>query len=103
VIESDIQNAIRLYLTSIGIISFRVNVIGSYTKDGRYVPPSLPEGFSDIFSVMPNGRALFIEVKSRTGKLSLKQQNFLDRMSNHGALAFVARSVEDVKKYLGGD
>ena len=94
--EQDLQNSIRLYLSRHGIVSFRTNVIASYTQDGRYVPSSLPKGFSDLFCVLPTGRAMFIEVKTKTGKATPAQISFLERMREQGAIAIIARSVEDV-------
>lgn len=96
--EHDVQNNIRLELSKHGVKCFRMNVMGSYTQDGRYVPPCVPRGFSDLFGVI-NGRAFFIEVKSpngRTEKKHLEEQTaFLKQMSDAGALTGFASSVEE--------
>lgn len=57
------------------------------------------KGVSDIIGIF-RGRPLFIEVKSKTGRLSEDQKTFLERVGQEGAIAFVARSVEDVERVL---
>ena len=74
--------------------AFRLNVIGSYTKDGRYVPSSLPRGMSDILFIR-NGRAFFLEVKTASGKASPEQLAFIADMQSIGTVAGVVRSVDD--------
>jgi hypothetical protein len=54
----------------------------------------------DIVGVLPGGKALYIEVKTATGRLSPHQEKFLSILENAGAVAFVARSVEDVMQRL---
>lgn len=124
--EHDIQNSIRAGVADIALI-FRANV-GSFTIiDGRkqdacavapeaahgraategnrrHFDTGLPKGFSDLFGFrIPDGRAFFIEVKSPTGKVRPEQQNFIERMRSNGALAGVARSVEDARKIIMED
>lgn len=56
----------------------------------------LPEGFSDLFGVrVSDGKAVFIEVKTASGKTSSAQKNFLQKMRAYGAVAGVCRSVKD--------
>jgi len=42
----------------------------------------------------------FIEVKSKTGRLSEHQKIFIDKCNSLGVKAFVARSVQDVVEQL---
>lgn len=53
------------------------------------------KGTSDIIGIFC-GLMICIEVKSRKGRLSPEQSLFLEAMSNLGACAFVARSLDDV-------
>ena len=46
-------------------------------------------------------RFLAIEVKTKTGKVSLDQAKFLKLVNESGGLGFVARSVDDVIDTLG--
>lgn len=54
------------------------------------------KGVPDILGVLPDGRALLIEVKAARGRVSPHQEKFIQAARATGALAFVARSVEDV-------
>ena len=53
-------------------------------------------GVSDILGVY-RGRPIAIEVKSKVGVVSDYQKNFIQRFTQAGGIAIVARSVEDVK------
>lgn len=116
--EHDIQSQIRIDFSKHipdGLL-FRTNVgqawTGSRTKrnsdgsltiyDPRPFLIGLPNGFSDLFGVLPGGRALFLEIKAPKGKPSEAQTNFLTQVSKTGALAGVARSYEDVIKIISG-
>lgn len=117
--EHDIQNLIRLDFSRQiphGLL-FRTNVGQAWTGskvihnkqartltiyDPRPFNTGLPDGFSDLFGVLPGGRALFIEVKSLKGKPSEAQENFLNTVSMRGATAGVARSFADVLKIING-
>jgi len=79
---------------------FRLNVIASYTKDGRYIPPSLPKGTSDILFIK-NGMAYFLEVKTDTGKASREQLEFISDMKRFGAVAGIVRSIDEAYKITG--
>ena len=71
------------------------------TYDGRHFNTGLPKGFSDLFGFrIPDGRAFFIEVKAPTGRVRPEQQNFIEQMRSNGALAGVARSVEEARKII---
>jgi predicted NUDIX family NTP pyrophosphohydrolase len=55
-----------------------------------------PKGSPDIHGYLNDGRALFVEVKRPSGRVSGDQKAFIERAVAHGAVAFVARSVDDV-------
>jgi hypothetical protein len=57
-------------------------------------------GVSDVLGVLPGGRFLAIECKGPTGRPSPEQVEFIERVRAAGGVAFVARSLEDVKKGL---
>lgn len=101
--ETDIQNQIRVALSPYCII-FRMNVGLCYTKDGRPMRTGVPVGFSDLFGHRKSdGRAVYIEVKTPSGKVSPAQIRFLECMAANGAIAGVCRSVEDALRLVGGD
>lgn len=105
--EHAIQNSIRaavrdcvLFRTNAGDFwqgtvvysrEFRQNVLINLRK-----VEGLPEGYSDLSGVRTtDGKAVFIEVKKKNGRLSKKQDNFIKRMRSYGAVAGVCRSAED--------
>ncbi len=100
--EHRIQNEIRLVLAEKCVI-FRGNVGTGCTKDGRYFSMGLPKGFSDLFGFRKSdGKAVFIEVKTPTGRLSTEQKKFLDTMRKYGVIAGVCRSKEEALNLING-
>lgn len=98
--EHDVQNSIRTGVSDIAVL-FRANVGKGKTVDGRYFDTGLPKGFSDLFGFRKeDGRAVFIEVKTETGRASPEQINFIRKMQLYGALAGIARSVEDARNII---
>lgn len=73
---------------------------GTFQVGERYVRANTARGMSDIAGVLKSGRSLFVEVKAAKGAVMEYQQQFLDDMTKAGALAFVARSVDEVVKRL---
>lgn len=101
--EHKIQNDIRAVLSQYGCITFRMNVGRVKTPDGRFFNTGVPVGFSDIFGFRKSdGRAFFIEVKTKTGKLSPEQKEFLSAMQKAGAIAGVCRSPEEAINLING-
>jgi hypothetical protein len=100
--ENQLQKQILDYLRARGIVAWRPNQ--SYRK-GRFIPRE-SIGTPDIVGVTKDGRFLGIEVKvpktelSRAGKVSKKQQAWIDEVKRMGGRAFVARSIEEVANEL---
>lgn len=98
--EHDIQNRIRAALAAYAVI-FRANVGRMKTPDGRYFSTGLPVGFPDLFGFRKSdGRAVFIEVKTKRGRASEKQKQFLSKMREYGAIAGICRSPEEAIKLI---
>lgn len=98
--EHDIQNEIRVGTADIALL-FRANVGKGRTYDGRHFDTGLPKGFSDLFGFRySDGRIVFIEVKTESGRASPEQINFIQRMQIYGAIAGIARSVEDARRII---
>jgi len=96
--EAKIQKDILNLLNSCGILAWR-NSVGNrgYKKFGK-------KGQADISGLIKKqgGRRLEIEVKKEIGgKVSKQQTEFIEMINYHGGIAFVARSVSDVKEKLG--
>lgn len=98
--EHDIQNRIRAAAAPYAVI-FRANVGSGFTQDGRYFSTGLPVGFSDLFGFRKSdGRAVFIEVKTTSGRASKEQKHFLAEMRKAGAIAGICRSPEEAIKLI---
>ena len=100
--EHDIQNNIRMALAKRGYMCFRINVGKVRTKDGRWFSTGAPKGFSDLFGFRNDGQIFFIEVKNATGKAREEQIKFMELMKSKGALAGIARSVEEAISIVEG-
>lgn len=64
-------------------------------KASQFIRFGFP-GMPDVLGQLPGGRLLAIEVKRPSGKVTDDQAAFLEKAGRSGALAFVARSVDDV-------
>lgn len=101
-LEHKIQNEIRIALSDSCVI-FRMNVGSGYTADGRYFSTGVPKGFSDLFGYRKSdGKAVFIEVKTPSGRPSKEQIHFIDTMNSYGAIAGVCRSADEALKLISG-
>ena len=101
--EHKLMNDIRLAISD-KCVNFRINVFAGRTADGRYITSGVPSGFSDIFGVRKSdGKAVFIEVKTKSGRVSPKQSDFIKKMQEYGAIAGVCRTPEDAIKLIEED
>jgi hypothetical protein len=98
--EAEIQRAILQWLRIKRIFHWRQNTLGVFDQKTQRYRPSAMRGVSDILGILPGGKFLAIEVKSRTGKLSEYQEDFLDGIKSNGGLAICARSIGDVEQAL---
>lgn len=97
--ETLIQNQIRLGCTDIAVL-YRINVYDGKTESGRHMKTAI-EGYSDLSGYRKSdGRAVFIEVKTKKGVVSKEQKNFIAVASSHNCLAGVARSVEEARNII---
>lgn len=96
--EKELVNDILDYLRALGIFAWRQNT-GAMKIQNRLVRFGIP-GMADIIGVLPNGRFLAIEVKTKGNKPTLYQKDFINRIKTNNGVAIVAYSVEDVKEKL---
>jgi hypothetical protein len=92
--EGAIQKSIVDAFETIGVRAIRVQS-GIVKVRGGWMHLA-PEGTPDIMiCVPPNGRALFLEVKTRRGKESGGQTTRAQELRALGALVHTVRSVEE--------
>jgi len=87
---ADIQKQIMEYLSRSGYLAWKNHNIGIKGRTIGYL-----KGLPDIFA-LKNGRFFVIEVKGKGDKLSIEQENWIAKMTYYGAVAIVAKSLEDV-------
>ena len=103
--EKQIENAILDYLTFLPGMYFKNNSVGIYDpvkKVHRKPSKYHRNGVSDILGCDGNGSFVAIEVKTKKGRLSENQKQFIKEVNENGGIAFVARSVDDVRTRLAG-
>ena len=101
--EADAQRAIvhalRFVLPHGAIVQHSVNEVTSgdwrgKTRQAILVGMGVHPGFADLI-VLSGGRVLFLEVKSKTGRLSPAQVAFRDTVQAQGFAWALVRSVDD--------
>jgi hypothetical protein len=93
--EKHVLNEVLIALSAAGCIVWRNNTGVLKDSTGRPVKFGLCPGSSDVIGIAPNGSFLAVEVKSKTGRVSPKQQTFIDAVNRSGGIAGVARSSEE--------
>lgn len=98
---SSILEALNFYPR---VLWFRRMNSGAYSvgegSERRYVRFGF-EGCPDIIGQMTSGVFLAIEVKRPSGRTTDAQEAFLAMVRGVGGIAFVARSVSDLREHLG--
>ncbi len=101
-LEKDIQAMILDYLTLRRVFAWRTNagaMQGHHKGKKWFFKFHSIDGVSDILGCF-EGRLLCIETKRPGKNATESQQAFIDSVNRAGGLAFVARSVEDVRHEL---
>ncbi len=101
--EADIRRAImRLLNHHPKIHKAWTQASGAFQFEGangskRFFRANSAKGMADIQAILKgSGRGVFIECKTEKGRIMEHQQEFLDSMNAAGAVAFVARNVQQV-------
>jgi hypothetical protein len=69
------------------------------TDDGRYVKCGFT-GLSDLLFLSRNGDAVFMEIKTATGRATKEQLNFIETVRKMGFHAGIVRSVSDALELI---
>ena len=88
VLESHIKEQVKDYLAFKGIFNFPITQgLGSY----RGAPDRV---------LHLNGRVVYLEIKTPTGKLSEYQERFEDQCYDDGISYWLIRSIEDLERLM---
>lgn len=99
--ESQLQDAIRLVLGATGEILLHRNNVGmARMPNGAPIKFGVGNpGGADLVGVF-RGRALYVEIKTPTGRQSPEQKAFQSLVERHGAIYRILRSVEEAQSFL---
>ena len=100
--EAQIQKAIMQWGQYKKVLKHRINVIGTpLHKDGLTVyRPSTNKGMADIHAtIIVEGIpvSVWLEVKTKKGKLSANQKAFQESIEAAGGFYYVVKSIDDVE------
>ncbi len=86
-----------------GYLPVRNNSGMVFIRDGsqrtRAVRVGIP-GSPDIIACSPKGKFIAIECKSKTGRLTKKQLEFIEKINALGGKALVVRNIDDLIKFI---
>ena len=107
--ENNLSNQIRVACSDIAVL-FRIPAGQYYAgkwNDGIIVNPRpvrvAVTGYSDLSGYRrSDGRAIFIEVKTKKGIVSDEQKHFINTAKQSGCLAGIARNIKDAKEIING-
>jgi len=100
-LESTVLSECLSYLRAVDVFCWRQNT-GAFKVENRFFRSSMA-GVSDILGVLPGGRFLAIECKrEKGGRVSDKQQDFIQRVISAGGVALVVHSAEELREKLRG-
>lgn len=74
--------------------------ISVYIPHARPLHAGLVVGGSDLIGWTDTGKFLGIETKSKRGRLTDEQRNFIQQVNDAGGIAFMSRSVDEALEAL---
>lgn len=86
-LEKEVEKFLVREVKKIGGISF------------KFISPG-NAGVPDRIVILPNGRVVFVELKTDKGKLTKLQEVQIKKISDLGADARVLRGIEGVKEFI---
>lgn len=96
--ETKIQNNIIAALRRRGVWVFRLSAgtnIG-HTPDGRrFANRGVPAGTPDLICLLPGSRVVWLEVKTKTGKLNNNQVKWHGHAGRIGHAVYVVRTTQE--------
>ena len=97
--EARIKNACLRYLERRGLFAWN-NPSGCVrAAPDRWIHFG-KKGSADIIGVLPDGKFLAIETKSKNGRFTPEQKDFLDKVRGFGGVAIIVRSFQELDEAL---
>ena len=98
--ENNLTKIALMRLSEKGFMVFRNHTGAIRDESGRFHSFGLTKGSSDIIGIAPNGKFVAIEVKSKGGKLSPEQTNFLFNVERRGGMATTIYCESDIVEFI---
>jgi hypothetical protein len=57
-------------------------------------------GWPDLTAIFPTGETVFVELKTKTGRLSESQKAIHSRIQQQGAIVYVVRTIEEAQTLI---
>ena len=106
ILERDVKKACLAYLHSQGVYAYNQRNTGTYDVRRSVFIPAPMRGLPDIVGYFGRrwaghaGRAVYVEVKSPTGKPSPEQEFFIKEARESGCFACIAHGVDELEAEL---
>ena len=97
--ERAVQKAIARWLCAYGCL-IAITDAGAAYKAGAFFGRALPPGWPDITGLLPDGRFIGVECKSKRGRQSPVQKFMEQEIRKRNGIYVLAHSVQDVEKVL---
>jgi hypothetical protein len=100
--ESAIQRAIVDLLRYQGLLVIRINSGMARAMRTESIVHLAPQGTPDLLVLFPEGKVLWIEVKTRTGRIRPDQVQMHDRLRSLGHDVVILRSADELVELMKG-
>jgi len=98
--ERAVQKACLAELRRLGAL-VAVTDAGAAHRAGAFFGDAVPAGWPDITGLLPGGRFIGVECKSKHGRQSAAQKEMEREVRRRGGIYVLARSAEDVREAIG--
>lgn len=99
-IQTLLRSRARIQCPAVALVAVPNAAKRSQWAAQRAKREGLATGFPDLLAIGPGGRVAFIEIKTRTGRLTECQQEWQDRLSEMGFPVTVARDPDEALEFL---
>lgn len=105
--EQDIQTKVEIKISQLGGFPIRLN--SGKAWQGRYVAGTIvnpraiklcPPGTADVLAVLPEGRVMWVELKTATGRQRESQKRFQKQVEALGHTYILCRSETEYENFL---
>ena len=86
--ERDIENYMRQEVVKMGGLFYK------FTSPGN-------RGVPDRIVILPDGRVVFVELKTKEGRLSELQKYQIKQLEKRNVMVFVVKGMDEVRRWLG--